>query len=202
MKIILASTNAGKIKEFQSLLKPYQIEIISQQQANVPEIEETGLTFVENALLKARHAAEASGLPALADDSGLEVPALMGAPGIYSARYAGQGCTSADNIKKLLKELEQIPDTQRQAAYHCVLVYMQHAKDPRPLICEGSWSGIILKEPRGDKGFGYDPIFFDPLQNASAAELPSILKNKISHRGQAMEKFLQQLPVRLKEGQL
>lgn len=194
MKIVLASNNAGKVKEFNALFAPLQLEIVPQSTLQVDEIEETGLTFVENAILKARHAARVTGLPALADDSGLVVPALLGAPGIYSARYAGKTATSKDNIQKLLLALRDMPEAHREAHFHCTLVFMLHAEDPNPLICEGDWAGRILHEPQGNDGFGYDPVFFVPTENKSAAELPLALKNKISHRGQALERLLKRLP--------
>lgn len=193
MKIILASHNQGKIQEFQALLKDLQLELIPQAEKNVVDIEETALTFVENALLKARHACQQTGLPVIADDSGLVVPALNGAPGIYSARYAGKNSTAAKNIDKLLLEMKHLHNQDRAATFHCVLVYMTHAKDPTPLICQGTWQGTILETPRGDNGFGYDPVFYDPRQQCSAAELPAEIKNKISHRGQALTLLLQGL---------
>lgn len=193
MKIVFASNNSGKILELQSLLSSFNIQIIPQASLNVSEIEETGTTFVENAILKARHAAEQTGLPAIADDSGLEVAALSGAPGVYSARFAGINANSENNIKKLLHEMSSYPE-HRQARFYCVLVFFAHAKDATPLICEGEWPGLILSEPRGDLGFGYDPIFYDPIENASAAQLPIDKKNQISHRGKALKKLIEKLP--------
>lgn len=193
MKIVLASNNAGKVKEFQELLNNLHIELLPQSQLGVAEVEETGLSFVENAILKARHAAEVTGLPALADDSGLAVDALHGEPGIYSARYAGKSATSSDNIHKLLTAMKDVPEEKRTAHFHCVLVYMRHANDPTPLICDGIWTGKILSAPRGEHGFGYDPIFFVPSENCSAAELPYPVKNALSHRGKALQLLLTQL---------
>jgi XTP/dITP diphosphohydrolase len=185
MKIVFASSNPGKIRELQALIT--DIELIPQTELNVSDVEETGLTFVENAILKARHACEVTGLPAIADDSGLAVNALAGAPGIYSARYAGLKATAEDNIKKLLAALTTISPENRQASFHCVLVYMTHANDPTPLICHGIWHGSILQVPQGNDGFGYDPVFYIANENKSAAELPLDLKNRISHRGQALQ---------------
>lgn len=193
MKVVLASSNAGKIREFAEILQPFQIELIPQSDLGVTDIAETGLSFVENALIKARHAAKETGLPALADDSGLAVNVLQGEPGIYSARYAGENATSSANIKKLLHALETIPDNKRHASFHCLLVFMLHDLDPTPIICDGKWSGNILREPKGEQGFGYDPIFYVPSENMTAAELPASLKNKISHRGQAMQSLLKML---------
>ncbi len=199
MKIVLASNNSGKIRELTAMLAPYDIELIPQASLGIEDIAETGLTFIENALIKARHAAEKSGLPALADDSGLSVSALHGAPGIYSARYAGEQGNSSRNIDKVLSELSNVADDKRQAEFHCVLALMTHDKDPVPLICEGKWTGTILRERRGMEGFGYDPIFYVAEEKKSAAELPAELKNRISHRGQALQKLLQLLPDKLNE---
>ncbi|MEI7840612.1 MAG: RdgB/HAM1 family non-canonical purine NTP pyrophosphatase [Methylococcaceae bacterium] len=182
--LVLASGNAAKIKELQALLPNY--ELIPQTQFNVSEIEETGTTFVENAILKARHAARISKLPAIADDSGLVVAALNDAPGIYSARYAGQGATDAENIAKLLRELNGVPITERRAYFFCVSVLMRHADDPCPLIAQGRWEGYILEQPSGENGFGYDPIFGVSTHSCSAAELPFEIKNSLSHRGKAL----------------
>jgi XTP/dITP diphosphohydrolase len=197
MKIVFASNNAGKIAELQALLDKFQITLIPQSQLSIPEIEETAVTFVENALLKARHAAALTGLPAIADDSGLEVFALQGKPGIHSARYAGKKANSEDNIEKLLKELAAIPDEKRRARFYCTLTYLSQPNDPTPLICQGSWYGTILKKPQGTNGFGYDPIFYVPSEKCSAAELPVDKKNLLSHRGQAvkilMEKIMEKI---------
>ncbi len=197
MKIIFASNNSGKILELTALLKPFNIEIIPQALLHVNDISETGLTFVENAILKARHACHQTGLPAIADDSGLEVFSLHGAPGIYSARYAGKNASSKDNIDKLLSELQNIPDVERMARFYCALVFMQHEKDPTPLICEAEWRGMILTQPSGNEGFGYDPVFYDYAEKCSAAELSLEKKNRISHRGKALQLLLEKLPSKL-----
>ena len=187
--IVLASNNAGKVREISQLLAGAQIRVVPQGAHGVPEVEETGLTFVENAILKARHAARHSGLAAIADDSGLEVDALHGAPGIYSARYAGAGASDQDNLVKLLHDLDDLPDEARTARFQCVLVYLRHADDPTPLICQGTWEGRILTAPRGTNGFGYDPVFFVPTEGCSAAELDPTTKNRLSHRGQALRQL-------------
>ena len=181
--IVLASGNRGKLLELQRVLAPLQVTLRSQAEYDVPEVEETGLTFVENALIKARAACAHTGLPSIADDSGLEVDYLDGQPGIYSARYSGGG--DAGNNERLLRELEGAPAAERGARYQCVLVYLRHAEDPVPLICQGHWEGTILTEPRGTGGFGYDPLFFVPEHNCSAAELDAAVKNRISHRARA-----------------
>lgn len=185
-KLVLASGNAGKLAEFNRLLADAGIEVVAQQALGVEDAEETGLTFVENALLKARHASRHTGLPALADDSGLCVEALGGAPGLYSARYAGVHGDHAANIAKLLGELDGLPEARRNAHFHCTLVLVRHADDPDPLIAQGRWHGKILTTPRGAGGFGYDPVFLDPAHGLSAAEMPAELKNAVSHRGQAL----------------
>lgn len=197
MKVVLASNNQGKIREFNALLNNFHLTVIAQSELGVPEVEETGLTFIENALIKARHAAQLTGLPAIADDSGLAVASLHGAPGIYSARYAGKNASDQDNINKLLVTLKDTPDEKRQASYHCMLVFMSHDQDPTPLICAGQWPGLILRAPKGEDGFGYDPIFYDPIQKKTAAELPLAIKNSISHRGNALQLLMQQLPGKL-----
>lgn len=187
--IVLASNNPGKVREFSQLLADARIRVIPQGELGVSEVAETGLTFVENAILKARNAAAHSGLAALADDSGIEVDALQGGPGIYSARYAGGGATDADNLTKLLIELDAVADDERTARYQCVLVYLRHPQDPTPLICQGTWEGLILRAPRGAQGFGYDPIFLVPTHGCSAAELDPVEKNRLSHRGQALRRL-------------
>ncbi len=183
-KIVLASANPGKLREFAQILAAFQL--VPQSQFNVPDVEETGLTFVENALIKARNAAQQTGLPAISDDSGIEVDALEGAPGIYSARFAGAQATDDANNALLLEKLKGVPDAQRTARYHCVIVYMRHAHDPMPLICHGTWEGRILHEPRGQNGFGYDPFFYVPTHDCASAELTPEVKNQLSHRGQAL----------------
>lgn len=191
-KLVLASGNTGKLREFTQLLAPLGFELIPQSDLGVPEVAETGLSFVENAILKARHAARHTGLPALADDSGLEIDALQGAPGIYSARYAGDKASDADNIAAVLAALEATPTSERNARFQCLLVFMRHTKDPTPLICQGTWQGSILTEPSGEEGFGYDPIFWVPETDCTAAELSSDQKHAISHRGKAMRAFLEE----------
>ena len=191
-KIVLASNNQGKVKEISALLAELGFEVITQREAGViEEIEETGLTFVENAILKARYAAKISGLPAIADDSGIEVDALSGAPGIYSARFSGAGATDEKNNQKLLEKLAGLPAEKRTARYQCLLVFMRHAEDPVPLITQGSFEGVILESPRGDNGFGYDPLFYVPTHNCSAAELDPAEKNRISHRAIALRRFVE-----------
>ena len=188
--IVLASNNPGKVREFNALLADHHIEVVPQSQFGVAEADETGLSFVENAILKARNAAAHTGLPAIADDSGIEVDALNGAPGIYSARYAGVGAGDKANLEKLLADLKGVPEEKRTARFQCLMVYMRHANDPTPLICQGTWEGRILFEPRGTQGFGYDPVFFVPTHNCSSAELPPEVKNALSHRGQALRKLV------------
>lgn len=195
-KLVLATSNPGKIKEFTALFKPLNIEIIAQTAFDIPDAEESGLSFIENAILKARHAAAASGLPALADDSGLAVEALGGAPGIYSARYAGENCTADDCIAKLLKSLNGVTADKRQAAFHCVLALVMNANDPTPIICDGIWHGSILEEKRGGAGFGYDPLFYVASENQTAAELAPEIKNQLSHRSKAMKMLAQILSQR------
>ena len=191
-KIILASGNAGKLKEFSALLSGLDMDVIPQSNFNVSEAEETGLTFVENAIIKARHACLHTGLPAIADDSGIEVDALNGAPGIYSARYSGVGASNQQNLEALLSALKDTPEPQRTARYQCVIVYLRHAEDPTPIICQASWEGEILMAPIGDDGFGYDPIFWVEKSNCSAAQLTAQRKHAISHRGKATQQFLNQ----------
>ncbi|WP_209285826.1 RdgB/HAM1 family non-canonical purine NTP pyrophosphatase [Marinobacterium alkalitolerans] len=189
-KIVLASGNRGKLKEFGEIFAPLSIEVMPQSDFAVHDADETGLSFVENAILKARHAARITGLPALADDSGLEVDALNGAPGIYSARYAGEGCGDDENNAKLLQALAQVPENRRSARFQCVLVFMRHAEDPTPLICQGTWEGRILTEPRGHNGFGYDPLFWVPELDCASAELNPEQKQQYSHRGKAVRQFI------------
>lgn len=202
-KIVLATGNLGKVRELKAVLANFNLDIMPQSAFNVPEAEETGLTFVENALLKARNAASHTGLPALADDSGLVVDALGGAPGIYSARYAGPGAGDRANIDKLLAKLRDVAAERRTARFVCALALLHHPADPTPLICQGSWEGIILTEPHGEGGFGYDPIFFVPTENRTAAELEPAIKNRLSHRGQALAQLARWLkldPVPLATG--
>jgi XTP/dITP diphosphohydrolase len=194
VEIVLASGNAGKLAELRELLAAAGHVLRAQSEFGIADAEETGLTFIENALLKARHASAATGLPALADDSGLCVDALGGAPGLYSARYAGGHGDSARNIERLLGELRDVPDAARTARFHCALALLRSADDPRPLVAEGSWEGRILREPRGARGFGYDPVFLDPENGVSAAELDPAIKNAISHRGRALATLKLRLP--------
>ncbi|GAA6172303.1 XTP/dITP diphosphatase [Colwellia sp. KU-HH00111] len=196
-KIVLATGNQGKVNELSSLLATHQIEIVPQSNFNVPDVDETGTTFVENAIIKARHAAKITGLPAIADDSGLEVDALNGSPGVYSARYAsdivGEHVTDEDNTNKLLEALKDIPDEQRSARFHCVLVYMKHENDPTPIICHGVWQGSISRAKQGEQGFGYDPVFWQADLQLSSAQLPRDIKNRLSHRGQALAQLVNKL---------
>jgi XTP/dITP diphosphohydrolase len=187
--IVLASNNAGKIKEFNTLLGDMGIEVKPQSEFDVVEAEETGLTFIENAILKARNACAHTGLPALADDSGIEVDYLNGAPGIYSARFAGEHGNNQANNDLLIKKLEGVDELERTARFHCVLAYMRHKDDPTPLVFHGTWEGRILESSAGQEGFGYDPIFYVPECGCSAASLPKEVKNQISHRGKALKQL-------------
>ncbi|MFO8025176.1 XTP/dITP diphosphatase [Thiohalophilus sp.] len=189
-RIVLASNNPGKVREIDQMLAGIDMQVLPQSQFNAGEVDETGLTFVENAILKARNAAQHAGLPAIADDSGLEVDALDGAPGIYSARYAGPGASDEQNLLKLLADLKDVPEPERAARFQCLLVYLRHANDPTPLICQGTWEGLITREPQGDNGFGYDPVFYVPDQHCTAAQLPAETKNRLSHRGQALRQLV------------
>jgi XTP/dITP diphosphohydrolase len=192
IRLVLASNNAKKMKELDALLAPLGFEVIPQGQLNIPEAEEPHCTFVENALAKARHASRLSGLPALADDSGLCVAGLGGAPGVYSARFAGEPKSDARNNEKLLADLRET--CNRAAHFVSVIVVVRHAEDPQPLIAEGEWHGEILAAPRGKDGFGYDPLFYLPAFDKTAAELDADTKNRLSHRGQAMQKLIDRLP--------
>ncbi|MBW9258579.1 MAG: RdgB/HAM1 family non-canonical purine NTP pyrophosphatase [Candidatus Thiodiazotropha sp. (ex. Lucinisca nassula)] len=194
-RIVLASNNAGKVREINQLLASEQITVVAQKDFNIPDAIEDGLSFVENAIKKARHASSLSGLPAIADDSGIEVDALNGAPGIYSARFAGPEASDEENLQKLLSRLEEIPEAKRTARFQCLMVYMRHAEDPTPIICQGSWEGRILFEPQGENGFGYDPIFYVPTHDCSSAQLTPETKNSLSHRGQALKALMQALSV-------
>ncbi|ALN65031.1 non-canonical purine NTP pyrophosphatase, rdgB/HAM1 family [Lysobacter antibioticus] len=191
---MLASSNAGKLAELRDLLGDTGIELVAQTDLGVEDIEETGSTFVENALLKARHAAAVTGLPALADDSGICVDALGGAPGLYSARYAGQHGDAQANIDKLLAALKDVPDAQRGAHFYAVIVLLRHAGDPRPVIAEGIWHGRILHQRQGERGFGYQPVFYDTEYNVSAGEIDDALKNRVSHRARALAALRERLP--------
>lgn len=194
MKLVLASSNAGKLAELRAVLADTGHELLPQSAFGVEDAEETGLSFVENAILKARHAAAATGLPALADDSGLCVDALRGAPGLYSARYSGGHGDSEANIDKLLAAMREVRDEDRTARFVCVLALLRHAEDPQPIIAEGAWEGRILHERRGERGFGYDPVFFSPVHGCSAAELDATTKNRVSHRGLALALLRRRLP--------
>ncbi len=193
MRFVLASGNRGKLGEFAALFAGSAFEIVSQRDFGVPEADETGLTFVENAIIKARNAAAHAGLPAIADDSGLAVDALGGAPGLWSSRFAGPGAGDRANLEKLLRELADVPEARRGARFHCVIACLRHADDPVPLICQAAWEGRILFEPRGDRGFGYDPVFLVPTHGCSSAELAPEVKNRISHRGRALAQLLRAL---------
>jgi len=187
-KIVLASNNKGKLREFGEMLSTINMQVVPQADFNIEDADETGLTFVENAIIKARHASAIAGLPAIADDSGLEVDFLKGAPGIYSARYSdmenhGKDATDEKNLLKLLDDLKDVPQEKRSARFQCVLVYMRHAEDPTPIICQGSWQGVITTEKHGDNGFGYDPVFYVPEYHCTSAQLKSEQKHKLSHRG-------------------
>ena len=188
-KLVLATGNQGKVKEMASLLADFGFDVVAQSDYNVSSVAETGTTFIENAIIKARHAAKETGLPAIADDSGLEVDYLKGAPGIYSARFAGIDASDEENLQKLLKEMEGVADEQRTARFHCVLVMMRHENDPTPLVCHGSWEGKILTEAHGENGFGYDPVFWVPEDQCSSAELEPTRKKQLSHRGKALAKL-------------
>lgn len=187
--MVLASSNRGKLAEIRDVLAGTGIELIAQSELGIGDADESGVTFVENALIKARHASRASGLQALGDDSGLCVDALGGAPGLLSARYSGHHGDAAANIAKLLRALDGVEETQRGAHFHCTIALLRNADDPAPLIAEARWRGRILDAPRGEKGFGYDPVFFDPFFGESAAELDPVVKNRVSHRGQALARL-------------
>ncbi|MGA0842949.1 MAG: RdgB/HAM1 family non-canonical purine NTP pyrophosphatase [Arenicellales bacterium] len=195
-EVVLASDNQGKIQEINSLLRNTPLEVVGQGSLGVEPIEETGTTFIDNALLKARNAARQTGRPAIADDSGLEVDALDGRPGVYSARFAGAQATDTENVEKLLAALDGLAPEKRGARFRCAMVYVTHADDADPLICEGAWAGKIITEPKGDNGFGYDPIFWIEGEKATAAELAPERKNILSHRGQALRMLVAQLAER------
>lgn len=188
-RLVVATGNRGKLAEIREVLAHTGIELVAQSELGISDAEETGATFIENALIKARHASRASGLPALGDDSGICVDALGGAPGLISARYGGMHGDAAANIAKLLAALEGVEDARRSAHFHCTIVLLQNAEDPAPLIAEGRWSGRILHAPRGNRGFGYDPVFFDPALGMGAGELDADVKNRVSHRGQALARL-------------
>ncbi|NMP17694.1 XTP/dITP diphosphatase [Thalassotalea sp. Y01] len=192
-KIVLATGNKGKVKELAELLAKQHIEVLPQSDFNVADVAETGTTFIENAIIKARHAAKITGLPAIADDSGLEVDYLQGAPGIYSARYAGEGANDQDNNAKLLQALHGVPSEQRTARFQCVLVFMRHGDDPTPIICQGTWEGEITSEAHGEQGFGYDPLFWVAQHQQTSAQLPREIKNTLSHRAKALQQLVKAL---------
>jgi len=185
-QLVLASNNAGKVREVGQILAELGLEVLPQGDLGVGEVAETGTTFVENAIIKARYAAEVTGLAAVADDSGLVVDALLGEPGVWSARYAGEGASDQANLDKLLEQLGDTPEERRSARFLCVMVYMRHARDPTPVIAQGSWEGVITRESAGDNGFGYDPVFWVPGEGCTSAQLPAATKNALSHRGQAL----------------
>jgi XTP/dITP diphosphohydrolase len=190
-KIVIATGNKGKLREFSQLFSSFHIDVAPQSEFDVPEAIEDGLSFVENALIKARNAAKVSGFPAIADDSGIEVDALHGAPGIYSARYAGEGSADDDNWRKLIDAMQDVPAAERSARFQCLLVYVRHAEDPTPVICQGTWEGAILPAPQGEGGFGYDPVFSVLNSDKSAAQLTGDEKNVLSHRGKALACLLE-----------
>jgi len=189
-QIVLATGNQGKVKELAAMLAPLNLNVVAQSEFNVPDVPETGTTFVENAIIKARHAAKLTGKPAIADDSGLEVQALGGAPGIYSARFSGEDATDQSNIDKLLVSLANVGSEQRKARFVCVLVYMRHENDPTPIICQGFWEGEITQQQEGREGFGYDPVFFVPSEQCTSAQLEKSVKNRLSHRAQALKALI------------
>ncbi len=193
MKVTLASSNKGKLAEFQQLLSGLNFDVVPQSEFQVPDAIENGLSFVENAIIKARHASKLTGLPAIADDSGLEVDFLNGAPGIYSSRFSGENATDEKNNQRLLSLLQEAEENERTARFQCLLVYMRHPEDPTPIICQGTWEGLITLNPEGDNGFGYDPLFFIPEFNCTSAQLEKTQKNKVSHRGKAMAQLLKRL---------
>ncbi|MFD2178729.1 XTP/dITP diphosphatase [Veronia pacifica] len=194
-KVVLATGNPGKVREMADMLAEFGLDIVAQSEFSVSDVAETGTTFVENAIIKARHAAKETGLPAIADDSGLEVDFLQGAPGVYSARYAGEGKSDQQNLEKLLTEMKDAPDGERTARFHCVLVYMRHADDPTPVICHGTFEGSIAREASGSHGFGYDPVFWLDSHNCSLANVDPSEKKQISHRGQALKKLFAAMKV-------
>ena len=192
-KVVLATGNKKKVEELNALVADLDYAVVPQSEFNVESVPETGTTFVENAIIKARHAARVTGLPAIADDSGIEVDALLGRPGVYSARYAGEDASDEDNLEKLLEDMNGVPAVLRSARYWCVLVYMRHADDPTPIICQASWEGSLATEPVGENGFGYDPIFNVPDLDCTAAELNPATKNSLSHRGKALAQLVKAL---------
>jgi len=198
-RVVLASANAGKLRELNALLDPYGMDVVPQSAFGIPSVEETGESFVENAIIKARHASRLSGLTAIADDSGLMVDALNGAPGILSARYAGVGASDKENLELLLNNMRDIPEARRGARFVCLVVYLDHPEDACPLVCEGIWHGRVSDAPRGDGGFGYDPVFHVEEFSCTSAELAPADKNRISHRARAMQALLARLGASLTE---
>ncbi|MEZ8083729.1 XTP/dITP diphosphatase [Enterovibrio norvegicus] len=196
-KVVLATGNVGKVKEMADLLQDFGFDVLAQSEFGISDADETGTTFIENAIIKARHAAKETGLPAIADDSGLEVDYLQGAPGVYSARYAGEGKGDQANIDKLLESMANAPDDQRSARFHCVLVYMRHANDPTPVVCHGVFEGHIAREESGKNGFGYDPVFWVENHNCTLANIEPAVKKQMSHRGQALKKLFAALSERM-----
>ncbi|RQW63092.1 XTP/dITP diphosphatase [Vibrio viridaestus] len=192
-QLVLATGNQGKVKEMADLLSDFGFDVKAQSEFNVSEVAETGTTFIENAIIKARHAARETGLPAIADDSGLEVDAIDGQPGVYSARYAGSDASDQDNIDKLLASMKDVPEKDRTARFHCVLVLMKHADDPTPIVCHGKWEGQILTTQIGENGFGYDPVFWVPEEKCASAQLEPARKKQLSHRGKALQTLFNQL---------
>ncbi len=188
-KIVLATGNQGKVREMANLIADFGFDVVAQSEYQVSEVAETGTTFIENAIIKARHAAKETGLMAIADDSGLEVDFLKGAPGIYSARYAGEGASDQENLEKLLEAMQGVPEAERTARFHCVLVLMRHENDPTPIVCHGQWEGRILTEAHGNNGFGYDPVFFVPEDGCASAQLEPQRKKQLSHRGKALKQL-------------
>lgn len=188
-RIVLATGNQGKVREMADLLSDFGFDVRAQSEFKVSEVAETGTTFIENAIIKARHAAKETGLPAIADDSGLEVDFLKSAPGIYSARYAGEGASDQQNLEKLLDAMQGVPEPERTARFHCVLVLMRHENDPTPIVCHGKWEGRILTQAQGDNGFGYDPVFYVPEDKCASAELEPVRKKQLSHRGKALKQL-------------
>ena len=195
-QLVLASDNQGKLKELTALLSDRGFSVVGQGDLDVTPAEETGETFIENAILKARNAARQTGHPAIADDSGIEVDALKGAPGVYSARFAGDNATDSDNVAKLLSQLTDVQSEDRKARFRCLMVYLRRADDPAPLICEGTWSGKVTLTPSGENGFGYDPVFWVPDEGCTAAELNPARKNVLSHRAQALKQLVAELTTR------
>jgi len=192
-EIVLASNNPGKAREINELLDDTPFNVISQSEFNVKEVEETGLTFIENALIKARNAARYTPLPVIADDSGIEVFALKCMPGIYSARYAGSDASDEDNLNKLIEDIKPLSEKDRKARFVCLMVFLRYVEDPNPIITQGIWDGYVITEPRGENGFGYDPMFYVPTYDCTSAELSSDIKNQLSHRGQALRKMVNKI---------